>query len=136
MSESDNGSNLLARLRGALEEGVRFARGEIELRTTAVPDRPPTWQGPAVRQLREHLELSQSAFARLLNVSLKTVQGWEQGERKAAQAALRLLQILAAQPAVVGEVLGFPLRDRRRLGTTNSSAKSPATSRRGNKEVG
>lgn len=35
-----------------------------------------------VRAIREHMNLSQSAFAALLGVSLRTLQDWEQGQRK------------------------------------------------------
>jgi putative transcriptional regulator len=80
-SKSTKRPNLFERLQGALEEGVRFAKGELPLRTTEVPDQPPAWHAQDIRSLRERLEMSQGIFAGLLNVSLKTVQGWEQGER-------------------------------------------------------
>jgi len=35
-----------------------------------------------VKKIREHLHLSQSAFAALMGVSIKTLQEWEQGRRK------------------------------------------------------
>ena len=79
MSESTKRPNLFERLQGALEEGVRFAKGELPLRTTEVPDQPPAWHAQDIRNLRERLEMSQGVFGGLLNVSLKTVQGWEQG---------------------------------------------------------
>jgi putative transcriptional regulator len=37
-------------------------------------------------------------FARLLNVSLKTVQAWEQGIRQPGDAALKLLTIARKNP--------------------------------------
>jgi hypothetical protein len=51
--------------------------------------------------------MSQGVFARLLNVSVKTVQSWEQGERKPSHAALRLLQVLAEQPEMVCQIVGL-----------------------------
>src|SRR5262249_13419334 len=42
---------------------------------------------------------SQAVFARLLNVSTRTIQSWEQGQRKPSQAALRLIQIFRQDPA-------------------------------------
>jgi putative transcriptional regulator len=51
--------------------------------------------------------MSQGVFARTLNVSVKTVQSWEQGERKPSQAALRLLQLLDANPEAVCEIVGL-----------------------------
>lgn len=35
-----------------------------------------------VRAIRERMDLSQSGFASLLGVSLRTLQDWEQGRRK------------------------------------------------------
>jgi putative transcriptional regulator len=37
---------------------------------------------PDVKKVREHVGLSQSAFAALLGVSVRTLQDWEQGRRK------------------------------------------------------
>jgi predicted transcriptional regulator len=51
--------------------------------------------------------MSQGVFAKMLNVSAKTVQSWEQGERRPSQAALRLLQVIGAQPAIVCEIVGI-----------------------------
>jgi putative transcriptional regulator len=44
-------------------------------------------------RLRDRLNYSQSMFARVLNVSTKTVQAWEQGAREPSDAALKLLTI-------------------------------------------
>jgi putative transcriptional regulator len=99
--------SLFERLRAGLEEGIQFARGERDLRTTALPASPPDLDAQAVRRLRRRCRMSQGVFARLLNVSVKTVQSWEQGERKPSQAALRLLQVLAERPDAVCGVAGL-----------------------------
>jgi putative transcriptional regulator len=46
-----------------------------------------------IRELRRNYSVSQKAFARLLNVSVKTVQSWEQGTRVPSDAALKLLSL-------------------------------------------
>jgi len=107
MSKSAERPALVERLKTGLEEGVQFARDELTLRTTEVPALPPALRPQEVRRLRQQLNMSQGVFARMLNVSPKTVQSWEQGERKPSQAALRLLQILAARPEVVCQVVGI-----------------------------
>lgn len=43
-----------------------------------------------VKMIREHLLLSQSAFAALMGVSIKTLQEWEQGRRKPSGPASAL----------------------------------------------
>jgi len=50
------------------------------------------------------LRMSQSVFARVLNVSPKTLQSWEQGIRKAAQAAQRLLEVLEKKPEIIASL--------------------------------
>ena len=106
MSKSAEGRSLFERLRTGLQEGIQFARGDLTLRTTELPDPPPALRPEEVRFLRQQLNMSQGVFARMLNVSPKTVQSWEQGERKPSQVALRLLQILGARPEVVCQVVG------------------------------
>ncbi|MBL8798450.1 MAG: helix-turn-helix domain-containing protein [Planctomycetia bacterium] len=95
------------RLKTGLEQGIRHARGELALRTTTVPSPPPVMPAREIVGLRKRLELSTDQLARILNVSTKTVLSWEQGRRRPSQAALRLLQILAAKPRMVGEILGW-----------------------------
>lgn len=106
MKDNSTRKPLFERLKAALEEGIRQARGELTLRTTLIPARPPSLRAQDIVGLRERLQMSQSVFAGLLNVSAKTVQGWEQGERKPSAAALRLLQVLTVQPSAVCEALG------------------------------
>jgi putative transcriptional regulator len=51
---------------------------------------------PAVADIRERVGLSQSEFADLLCVSVRTVQEWEQG-RKAPSGPARMLLLVADQ---------------------------------------
>jgi putative transcriptional regulator len=51
-----------------------------------------------VRSIREQTKLSQSEFARLIGVSVKTLQNWEQDRRRPAGPAAALLKIIAHQP--------------------------------------
>jgi putative transcriptional regulator len=52
-------------------------------------------------KLRQQLNLSQAVFAGVLNVSVKTVQAWEQGLRQPSDAALKLLTIAKKHPEVL-----------------------------------
>jgi putative transcriptional regulator len=58
---------------------------------------------PAV-QARTATGLSQSQFARLLGVSVRTLQGWEQGRKQPSGAARTLLAIARANPKAILEV--------------------------------
>ncbi len=54
---------------------------------------------PSVSSIRERTGLSQSQFARLLGVSVRTLQEWEQGRRAPSGAARTLLRIAAKNPS-------------------------------------
>ena len=53
---------------------------------------------PDVKSVRENAGLSQSAFAALLGVSVRTLQDWEQGRRKPTGPARALLRIAKKHP--------------------------------------
>ena len=56
-------------------------------------------------QARQRLGLSQSQFSRLLGVSIRTLQDWEQGRREPSGAAKALLRIATIRPDAVHEAM-------------------------------
>ncbi|HRE19375.1 MAG TPA: helix-turn-helix domain-containing protein [Rhodocyclaceae bacterium] len=52
-------------------------------------------------QARNKVGLSQAEFARLLGVSVRTLQDWEQGRREPSGAAKTLLRIATQNPDAV-----------------------------------
>lgn len=59
---------------------------------------------PAISDIRERTGLSQSQFAVLLGVSVRTLQEWEQGRRAPSGAARTLLMIAAKNPRALVDV--------------------------------
>lgn len=57
-------------------------------------------------EARERTGLSQSQFAALLGVSLRTLQGWEQGRKQPSGAARTLLKIARTNPDALLAVAG------------------------------
>jgi putative transcriptional regulator len=60
---------------------------------------------PAV-EARQATGLSQAQFAALLGVSVRTLQGWEQGRKQPSGAARTLLAIARSNPRAVLAVSG------------------------------
>jgi putative transcriptional regulator len=54
-----------------------------------------------VIEARQKTGLSQSQFAALLGVSVRTLQGWEQGRKQPSGAARTLLAIASVNPKAV-----------------------------------
>ena len=76
-------------------DGLReLKRGEVG-RVINVPD---------VASIREKTGLSQSRFAALLGVSVRTLQDWEQGRRAPSGAARTLLLVADRNPHALLDV--------------------------------
>ncbi len=76
-------------------EGIRQIKRGEHARVTSVP---------SVAVVRETTGLSQSRFAELLGVSVRTLQEWEQGRRAPSGAARTLLLIAAKNPRALLDV--------------------------------
>lgn len=89
-------TKLFKELKSALKEIIAHQEGKIELRTKVIeiPDKPPEYKAKDIKNIRERYNYSQGYFAKVLNVSPRTIQSWESGRRKPTQAALRLLEII------------------------------------------
>jgi putative transcriptional regulator len=59
-----------------------------------------------VIEARKKTGLSQSQFAALMGVSVRTLQGWEQGRKEPSGAARTLLAIASSNPKAVLAVVG------------------------------
>lgn len=76
----------------SVREGDAIVRGEKK------PSRRFELQSSGIRSIREQTSLSQSEFAHLMGVSVKTLQNWEQDRRRPTGPAAALLRIIAYDP--------------------------------------
>ncbi|GAB1355796.1 MAG TPA: NadS family protein [Candidatus Rifleibacterium sp.] len=87
------------RLIEGVKQFVQIKRGEMK------PSRVFEFTALDVKALRESLHKSQSEFARMIGVSLATLQNWEQGRRKPVGPAKALLRVVQMQPDAVLKAL-------------------------------
>lgn len=83
-------------LKAGLEEAIQHDQGKTTLKTRKLnlPEQPPTYAPQQIKLIRNRCNYSQSVFAKVLNVSARTVQSWESGQRVPSHSALRLLEII------------------------------------------
>jgi putative transcriptional regulator len=75
------------------------------MRGDKVPLRKTTRYQTDVRGVRERIDLTQAAFARMIGVSVRTLQNWEQGRREPEGPAKALLRVVECQPKAVLKAL-------------------------------
>jgi len=90
MNNRDIGTEILE----GLQEISEYKKGKIKLSVTELSDPSEP------RVIRAKLKMSQSAFAGLLGVSMRTLQDWEQGRRSPQGPAVALLRIAEQCPEV------------------------------------
>ncbi len=83
----------------SLKEAKAIAKGQVQASRHFVV--PP----PDVRLVREQIGLTQSEFAHLMQVSIKTLQNWEQQRRTPTGPAAALIKIVMAAPDVALKAL-------------------------------
>jgi len=81
----------------SLEDAVKHEKGEkvkgIKTHTLTVAPLPD-YRGKEIKKIRNQLGLTQSIFAYIFGVSIKTVEAWESGRNQPAGPAQRMLSIL------------------------------------------
>jgi putative transcriptional regulator len=101
-----------------LLESVRQAgsviRGEME------PSRVLAVEAPDVKSIRTKFGVSQDEFASLLGISVRTLENWEQKRRIPRGPARVLLEVAAAHPEAVWDVVQHARKERARTITSEN----------------
>ncbi len=88
-------------VQGLVNSGLKTSFTEKELNSLGIiiPEvQLTTYQ---IKEIRENLNLSQTVFAKLLNVSPSSIRQWEQGKRQPTGATQVLLDLLKRSPHVL-----------------------------------
>ncbi len=95
--------DLLAELEESIRQMKKIRKGALKAKVTRAKDLGlETIDAGAVRK---RLGVSQAKFAELLGISLRTLQGWEQGRRQPEGPARQLLRVAARDPRVLLELM-------------------------------
>ncbi len=86
---------LFSELVESVKEGGAILQGETDA------SREVAFEAPNVAEIREEYGLSQTKFAALLGISVRTLQKWEQGRRHPQGPARILLRVAAKHPRAV-----------------------------------
>ena len=84
-----------------LEADLDVSFTQKELKKMGVKIDPVTITANDIQAIRKTLRLSQSVFAKLLNVSLSSVRQWEQGIRTPSGSTMVLLELLQREPKLL-----------------------------------
>ncbi|OGT44428.1 MAG: transcriptional regulator [Gammaproteobacteria bacterium RIFCSPHIGHO2_12_FULL_37_34] len=90
-----------------MEEAVQYIHGKeprMIIHKVKVPDKID------VRGIRENLKLSRQQFSDYFGFSIRTVQHWEQGNRRPQGPAKILLLLLQREPNTIAGILRYKKR--------------------------
>lgn len=82
-----------------LSEAVKYEKGELKAATSKVSVAPlPDIRAADIRNIRLSLKMTQVVFAKIMGVSVKTVEAWEGGRSVPNGTAKRMLSMLQTDP--------------------------------------
>ena len=87
------------KLAASIRQAGRIRRGQTK------PARVTEFAPLDVKAVRSRLGKSQAEFARMIGVSIATLQNWEQGRRRPLGPARALLRVAANNPKAVAAAL-------------------------------
>ena len=88
-----------------LNEAIDFEKGKGTARVAKCTVNPaPEYDARQIKEARLSLGMTQTTFAQVMGVSVKTVEAWEAGTNKPAGAARRLLSMLQADPSMLAKL--------------------------------
>jgi putative transcriptional regulator len=91
-----------------LRSGIKTSFSEKELKELKVIIPEVEINARDIQEIREKIKLSQSVFAKLLNVSSSSVRQWEQGKRTPSGSTKVLLELLRMHPTILNYRIESP----------------------------
>ena len=84
-----------------LNEAVEYEKGSINAKKIKCTVNPaPDYNASEIKNVRIKLNMTQTTFAAVIGVSVKTVEAWESGKNTPIGTARRMLSMLEADPDI------------------------------------
>lgn len=91
--------NVFESIMTGLQEAVDYEDGKLNARTMKISvTPPPEITAEEIKDVRKQSGLTQSVFAAVLGVSVKTVEAWESGTNHPSGSAKRIISIIQTDP--------------------------------------
>lgn len=99
--------NLFESIKQGLEDVLDYQKGNatrVKVRRAKI-DPVPQYKAQDIREIRQKIKLSQSAFAEFMGVSKKTVEAWETGTNIPQGSSQRLLELICRDANIVQQYI-------------------------------
>ena len=84
-----------------IRNGIKTSFTEKELKELGIEIPEVEMSAKEIQEIRERIKLSQTVFAKVLNVSSSSVRQWEQGKRTPTGSTKVLLELLKKNPNIL-----------------------------------
>ncbi len=101
MMRSEINEAIASTVSDMLEADLKVSFTKKELDKMGIKIAPVNISAETIQSIRKTLNVSQAVFAKLLNVSLSSVQQWEQNLRRPSGSTMILLELLQREPKLL-----------------------------------
>lgn len=94
--------NVFESIMTGLDQAVDYEKGIGKAKKTTITVEPlPEFSPEEIKNIRNELGLTQSLFAAVLGVSVKTVEAWETGTNQPIGSARRMISLIHFDPDIL-----------------------------------
>lgn len=94
--------NIFESIMTGLNEAVEYEKGNLKAKKTTITVEPlPEISAEDIKNIRNEIGLTQSMFAAVIGVSVKTVEAWEAGTNRPIGPARRMISLIQFNPDIL-----------------------------------
>lgn len=94
--------NVFESIMTGLNEAVEYEKGNLTAKKTTITVEPlPEISAEDIKNIRNEIGLTQSMFAAVIGVSVKTVEAWEAGTNRPIGPARRMISLIQFNPDIL-----------------------------------